>query len=65
MVYRLYAFHVKGGGLDFQRIVEQWLAVARGWDTAAVDDGVLAVIESQRGHDARDSGPVEGKLGRE
>ena len=64
VVNRLYTFHIKAGEPDFQRIVEPWLTVARGWDAPEVDDALFAAIESRRGHDARVSGPVAGKAGR-
>ena len=64
VVNRLYTCHVKVGDPDFQRIVEPCLTVARGWDAPEVDDGFLAAIESQHGHDAHVSGPVGGKAGR-
>ena len=60
---RVYTFDVKAGDRDFQWIGEPLLRVAWGWDAPKADDGILVVVESQRGHDARDSGPVEGKSG--
>ena len=48
VVNRLYTFHAKAEDPDFQRILDRWMPLARGWDEPELDEVYLSAIEARR-----------------
>ena len=48
VVNRLYTFHAKAEDPDFQRILDRWMPLARGWDEPELDEVYLSAIKARR-----------------
>ena len=44
----LYTFHAKAEDPDFQRTVDRWMPLARGWDEPELDEVYLSAIAARR-----------------